>query len=299
VVMNSIMELVTIAKTKCVKRLVVACAEDDAVLKAVQKASKEGFITPILIGDKQKIINLCNILDINVLNVEIINEPEPALTACKAVALINAGKADILMKGLLSTAMLLKAVITKDNGLRKAQILSHFAIFESKFYHKIFGISDAAMNIAPTFEEKIHILNNAVDVMHKLGISTPKVAILSPVETISEKIESTVHASMLTIMNKRNQIKGCIVDGPLSLDNIVSAEAAKHKSIVSDVAGDADIIIVPELDCGNALYKSLIFMSGAMSAAIVAGAKVPIVLTSRADSEHNKFLSIAFAAALE
>jgi phosphate butyryltransferase len=293
------MELVTIAKTKCVKRLVVACAEDDAVLKAVQKASKEGFITPILIGNKQKIIDLCNSLSINATNIEIIDEPEPSLTAYKAVALINAGKADILMKGLLSTAMLLKAVITKDNGLRKAQILSHFAIFESKFYHKIFGISDAAMNIAPTFEEKIHILNNAVDVMHKLGISTPKVAILSPVETISEKIESTIHASMLTVMNKRNQIKGCIVDGPLSLDNIVSAEAAKHKSIVSDVAGDADIIIVPELDCGNALYKSLIFMSGAMSAAIVAGAKVPIVLTSRADSEQNKFLSIAFAAALE
>jgi phosphate butyryltransferase len=297
--MNSLAELVTIAKTKCVKRLVVACAEDAAVLQSVQKASKEGFITPILIGNKQKIIEICNNLGINSANVEIIDEPEPALTAYKAVALINAGKADILMKGLLSTAMLLKAVITKDNGLRKAQILSHFALFESKFYHKIFGISDAAMNIAPTFEEKIHILNNAVDVMHKLGVSTPKVAILCPVETISEKIESTVHASMITVMNKRNQIKGCIVDGPLSLDNIVSSEAAKHKSIVSEVAGDADIIIVPELDCGNALYKSLIFMGGAMSAAVVAGAKVPIVLTSRADSEHNKFLSIAFAAALE
>ena len=297
--MNFLAELVTIAKTKCVKRLVVACAEDSAVLKAVQNASKEGFITPILIGNKQKINDLCNSLGINLANVEIIDEPEPALTAYKAVALINAGKADILMKGLLSTSMLLKAVITKDNGLRKAQILSHFALFESKFYHKIFGISDAAMNIAPTFEEKIHILNNAVDVMHRLGVSTPKVAILSPVETISEKIESTVHASMITVMSKRNQIKGCIVDGPLSLDTIISTEAAKHKGIVSEVAGEADIIIVPELDCGNSLYKSLIFMGGAMSAAVVAGAKVPIVLTSRADSEHNKFLSIAFAAALE
>lgn len=297
--MNSLLDLVTIAKTKCVKRLVVACAEDEAVLQAVQNAYKEGFITPILIGNKKKIIDICKNIGINVANDEIIDEPDPVLTAYKAVGLINAGKADILMKGLLSTAMLLKAVITKDNGLRKSQILSHFALFESKHYHKIFGISDAAMNIAPTLDEKIHILNNAVDVMHKLGITVPKVAILAPVETISEKIESTVHASMITMMNKRNQIKGCIVDGPLSLDNIVSTEAAKHKGIISEVAGDADIIIVPALDCGNALYKSLIFMSGAQSAAVVAGAKVPIVLTSRADSEHNKYLSIAFAAALE
>jgi phosphate butyryltransferase len=296
--MNSLSELITIAKTKCVKRLVVASAEDSTVLKAVQKATNEGFIVPILIGDKQKILDICNELSINITNVEIINEPDSAQTACKAVSIINAGGADILMKGLLSTAMLLKAVITKDNGLRKSQILSHFSIFECKSYPKIFGLSDAAMNIAPTFDEKICIINNAVDIMQKLGIKTPKVALLAPVETVSEKIESTVHAAMLTMMNKRNQIKGCIVDGPLSLDNIVSTEAAHHKGIVSEVAGDADIIIVPDLDCGNALYKSLIFMSGAISAAIVAGAKVPIVLTSRSDFEYNKFISIAFAAAL-
>jgi phosphate butyryltransferase len=297
--MNSISELVNIAKTKSVKRLVVACAEDAAVLQAVQNAVNEGMVSPILIGNKQKIVDICNSISLNVTNIEIIDEPDSAKTAYKAVGLINAGNADILMKGLLSTANLLKAVITKDNGLRKSQILSHFALFESKYYHKIFGVSDAAMNIAPTLEEKIHILNNAVDVMHRLGNAMPKVALLSPVETISEKIESTVHAAMITMMNKRNQIKGCIVDGPLSLDNIVSTEAAQHKGITSDVAGDADIIIVPELDCGNALYKSLIFMGGAISAAIVAGAKVPIVLTSRADSAYNKFISIAFAAALE
>jgi phosphate butyryltransferase len=297
--MDSISGLISIAKTKSVKRLVVASAEDLTVLMAVQKAFDEGFISPILIGNKQKILDICNNNGIVATNFEIINEPDPALTTYKAVALINAGQADILMKGLISTATLLKAVIAKDNGLRKSQILSHFAIFESKCYHKIFGISDAAMNIAPTLEEKILILNNAVGVMCKLGIEVPKVAILAPVETVSDKIESTMHAAMITIMNKRGQIKNCIVDGPLSFDNIISSGAAQHKGITSEVAGDADIIIVPDLDCGNALYKSLIFMGGTISAAIVAGAKVPIVLTSRSDLEYNKFMSIAFAAALD
>ena len=190
-------------------------------------------------------------------------------------------------------------MIAKDNGLRKSAVLSHFALFESKFYHKILGVTDAAMNIAPTFEEKINILNNAVEIMHKLGYSFPKVALIAPVETINDKIESTIHAAMLTMMYKRKQLTGCIVDGPLSLDNAVSLEASKHKGIVSEVAGDADIVMVPELNSGNVLYKSLIFLGGAISAAIVTGAKVPIVLTSRADSEHSKLMSIAFAAALE
>jgi len=297
--MKTLVELITIAKAKPSKRLVVAAAEDASVLKAIQSAVNEKFISPILIGNKQKILEISKEIGFEVTNVEIINELDPGLTPYKAVALINAGKADILMKGFISTATLVKAVIAKDNGLRKCQTLSHFAIFESAFYHKIFGVSDAALNVAPTLDEKINIIVNAVGVMQKLGISNPKVAILAPVENISEKIESTIHAAMLTMMNKRNQIQGCIIDGPLSLDNAISSEAAKHKGIVSEVAGDADIIIVPELDCGNALYKSIIFLGGAKSAAIVAGAKVPIVLTSRADTEYNKFISIALAAALD
>jgi phosphate butyryltransferase len=297
--MNFLSDLVNIAKTKPSKRLVVAAAEDLTVLKAIQNAVNAGIISPILIGNRQKIIDICKTIGFEVNNFEIIDEPDPAATPYKAVGLINSGKADILMKGIISTATLIRSVIAKDNGLRKSQTLSHFALFESKFYHKIFGVSDAALNIAPTFDEKVNIIVNAVELMHKLGNSNPKVALLAPVETISEKIESTIHAALLTMMNKRNQIKGCILDGPLSLDNAISSEAAKHKGIVSDVAGDADIIIVPDLDCGNALYKSLLFLGGAKSAAIVLGAKVPIVLTSRADTEDNKLLSIALAASLE
>ncbi len=297
--MKSLSELITIAKTKPIHKLVVAAADDLTVLKAVQNAVIEEIIHPILIGSEQKILNICHDIGFDVAGYEIIDESDPTKSVQKAVELINKGKANILMKGLVSTSTILKAVISKDNGLRKSAVLSHFALFESKFYHKILGVTDAAMNIAPTFEEKISILNNAVEIMHKLGNSFPKVALIAPVETINDKIESTIHAAMLTMMYKRKQLTGCIVDGPLSLDNAVSLEAAKHKGIVSEVAGDTDIVMVPELNSGNILYKSLIFLGGALSAAIVAGAKVPIVLTSRADSEHSKLMSIAFAAALE
>jgi len=297
--MKFLSELITIAKTKPIHKLVVAAADDLTVLKAVQNAVIEKIVYPILIGNEQKILDICHGIDFDVAEYEIINEPDPTKSVQKAAELINKGKANILMKGLVSTSTILKVVIAKDNGLRKSAVLSHFALFESKFYHKILGVTDAAMNIAPTFEEKINILNNAVEIMHKLGYSFPKVALIAPVETINDKIESTIHAAMLTMMYKRKQLTGCIVDGPLSLDNAVSLEASKHKGIVSEVAGDADIVMVPELNSGNVLYKSLIFLGGAISAAIVTGAKVPIVLTSRADSEHSKLMSIAFAAALE
>jgi phosphate butyryltransferase len=297
--MKSLAEIVSMAKGKTSRRLVVAAAEDDTVLKSVQEVVKEGFITPLFVGNKQQIITICKEIKFDINDFEIIDEPNPDNTARIAVSLINQGKADILMKGLLSTAPLLKAVVDRDNGLRKSSLLSHFTLFESPYYHKLFGAADVAMNIAPTLEEKIHILNNSVEVMQKLGVSIPKVAIIGPVETINEKIESTVHAALLTMMNKRNQIKGCLVDGPLAIDNAISLEATKHKKIASDVAGDADILLVPDLDSGNILYKTLSFLGGALSAAIVTGAKVPIVLTSRASSEQSKFLSIALAAALD
>ena len=297
--MRHISEIKTLAKTKGIRRLVIAAADDITVLEAVQSVVSEGYIIPVLIGDKSKILKFSSDIGFEVKEFEIIDEPNPDATAKIAVALINQGKADILMKGLLGTAPLLKAVVDRDNGLRKNNMLSHFTLFESQYYHKLFGVADVAMNIAPTLEEKIYILNNSVEVMHKLGVDNPKVAVIAPVETINEKIESTIHAALLTMMNKRKQITGCIVDGPLALDNAISAEATKHKNIISDVAGDADILIAHNLDSGNILYKSLLFMGGALSAAIVTGAKVPIVLTSRADSEQNKVFSIALAAVLE
>jgi phosphate butyryltransferase len=297
--MKLLSEIVTLAKKKGLCKIVVAAAEDKPVLLAIKKAYEEGIVIPVLIGDEKAIRKIAIEIGFDIQNIEIIDEINPGLSAKRAVACIKEGKASVLMKGLVATAPLLKAVLDKETGLRKSATLSHLALFESSFYHKVFAVTDAAMNINPGFEEKVHILTNAVDVFHRLGFKNPKVAVLTPVETVNEKIESTMHAAQLTMMNKRKQINGCIVDGPLALDNAISFEAAEHKGITSEVAGDADILMVSNLDSGNILYKSLIFLGGALSAAIITGASVPVVLTSRADSEHSKFISIALAAALE
>ena len=291
-------DLVDIAKKKPTKRLAVAAAADKAVLDAVHKAMREEIVIPVLVGDQEKIKALAGELGMSLESVTIHHEPDPARASVKAVSLIRQGEADILMKGLVSTAPLLKAVLDKENGLRKGGTLSHFALVESPYYHKLFGVTDAAMNIAPEFQEKVDMINNAVEVFHGLGFSKPKVAVVGPLEVVNPKIDSTAHAAMLAKMNDRRQLKNCIVDGPFAIDNAVSKEAAEHKGIYSSVAGDADILMTPELNSGNILYKTLMFLGGSTSAAVIMGARVPIVLTSRADSEKSKMMSIALAAAM-
>ena len=298
-ILKSLSDLITIAKQKTKRRLAVAAAADKPVMEAVKNILHENIIEPIFVGNKVNIEKVSKEINFDLSNIEIVEEPDPVNASIKAVSLIREGKADILMKGLVPTATLLKAVLDKENGLRKGDTLSHFAFIESPYYHKLLGITDAAMNIAPDFNEKVDILKNAIEVFHRLGNDNPKVAVIGPLEVVNPKIESTVHGAMLTMMNKRKQITGCIVDGPFAIDNAVSKEAAEHKGIVSEVAGDADIIITPELNCGNILYKSLNFLGGGISAAVIMGARVPIVLTSRADSEKSKMMSIALAAAME
>ena len=297
-VLKSLNDIVELAKGKETRRLVVAAAADKPVLEAVKNAYKEGIIIPVLVGNKSEIERISNEIDFDLSNVEIYEENNPAIASVKAVSLIREGKAEILMKGLVSTAPLLKAVLDKENGLRKADTLSHFALIESPYYHKLVGVTDAAMNIAPEFNEKVNIINNSVEVFHRLGNDNPKVAIIGPLEVVNPKIESTAHAAMLTIMNKRGQIKGCTIDGPFAIDNAVSKEAAEHKGIISEVAGEADILVAPELNSGNILYKTLMFMGGCTSAAVIMGARVPVVLTSRADTDKSKMMSIALAAAM-
>jgi phosphate butyryltransferase len=291
-------DLVDIAKRKPTKRLAVAAAADKAVLDAVHKAMKEEIVIPVLVGDQEKIRALAGELGMSLDKITIFDEPDPAQASVKAVSLIRQGEADILMKGLVSTAPLLKAVLDKEKGLRKGGTLSHFALVESPYYHKLFGVTDAAMNIAPEFEEKVDMINNAVEVFHGLGFSKPKVAVVGPLEVVNPKIDSTAHAAMLAKMNDRGQLKNCIVDGPFAIDNAVSKDAAEHKGIYSSVAGDADILMTPELNSGNVLYKTLMFLGGSTSAAVIMGARVPIVLTSRADTEKSKMMSIALAAAM-
>ena len=201
------------------------------------------------------------------------------------------------MKGNLTTANLLRAVLNKDWGLRSGELLSHLAFFQVPTYHKIIALTDAAMNIAPDFAGKVAIIKNAVDYLFKLGNSNPKVAILAAVESVNESMPVTLEAAAITKMGDRGQIKNCIIDGPLAFDNAIDKHSADHKGIISKVAGDADLLVGSDIETSNALYKAFIFFARAQCAAVIVGAKAPIVLTSRADSEETKLNSIALAAA--
>ena len=292
---KSLKDLLEHAKKYPVKKLAIACAGYYEILYAIKNISSEFQLKSILIGRKSDIEKISNKINFAPNSLEIINS-EDDLKACEmAVELVRTKNADILMKGMISTGTFLKPVVDRDSGLLKGKLLSHFALFESPYYHKLLGIADVAINIAPDLAAKVEILKNSVEIYHKIGISNPKVAVITPVETINEKIASTIDALALTKMNKNNQINDCIVEGPLALDNAISKKAAQTKNITGEVIGDADILIVPDLNSGNILYKTLNFLGGASSASIVAGASVPIVLTSRADSKKCKLMSIALA----
>jgi phosphate butyryltransferase len=292
--LSQLIEIVRRAGKK--SRIVVAGAADIPVLEAVRDAFQAGIVEAVLVGDKRGIEEGAAKIGMDCSQAQIVDIADPSQAAARAVSCVREGQAQILMKGFVSTEILLRAVLNKEKGLPTGRLLSHVGIFESPHYSKLFCVSDAAMNIAPTLEDKAAILNNAVSVFHTLGVETPLVAVLAAVETVNPKMEPTIHAAMLTQMNRRGQIKGCVVDGPLALDNAVSKEAAAHKGITGEVPGNADIILVPDIEAGNALYKSLVFLGGALTAGIIVGAKAPIVLTSRADSNASKLSSIALAA---
>lgn len=283
------------------KGVVVTAAEDVAVLGAIKKAVEEGVVYPILVGNKSEIEKVANSIQFDLSNIEIINndDNDSLHSAEIAIEQIHKGKASILMKGNIATGTLLKAVLNKEKGLRKSKILSHVAFFESPYYHKLLCVTDVAMNISPSLEDKVHILNNAVEACHKIGIDRPKVAVVAAVETVNPKMKATIEAAELTEMNKNGVITGCVVDGPLAIDNAISKDAAALKGITGEVAGDCDIILAPYIEAGNMFYKALNFLGGASVAAIIMGATVPIVLTSRADSTQSKFMSIALAASMK
>ena len=291
-------QLVDLAKSKRKRKVAVAAAGDHHVLEAIQNACLEGIIEPILIGDSEIIKEICKELKFDLEGIKIIDEKDSYKASLIATRIIGEGEADILMKGLVSSGVLLKAVLNKEYGLRKGSILSHVALFESPYYHKLLGVSDAAMNVNPDLHEKIAIIENAVEMFHGIGNMNPKVAIVGSVETVKPKMEATMHAATISMMNYRKQITGCIIDGPLAIDGAVSLKASQLKNITSEVAGDVDLIVTPDINSGNILYKSLAFLGGATSAALIMGAKAPIVLTSRGDTERTKFLSIALAAAI-
>lgn len=294
--LKSLNSFIEIAKLKPHKKIAVAAAEDEPVLIAVSDAIKQGIADPILVGNKAKIMTIAESIGMDITNIEIIDESNPANSARIAVQLIRDNAAQILMKGHVNTADYLRAILNKENGLRKGELLSHVGFFESPYYHKLLALTDAAQNVAPDIFEKVAIINNTVELFHHVGITCPKIAMVAAIEGVNPKMQATTDAAIITMMNRRNQIKGCLIDGPLAFDNAVSREAAEHKGIVSEVAGDADLIVTPDIEAGNVLYKSFTYFGGATVAAVILGATVPIVLTSRADSDKSKLMSIALAA---
>lgn len=283
-------------KQKQKKKLVLAVAQDKHALEAVKIAYNNNCIEPVLVGDLQKIKEIAEEIDFDLSNIEIIDKKDKVEAVESSIRLIRQGAAQILMKGDVPTAKLLKGVLNKEWGLRTGSILSHFALFEIKGYHKLLGITDVAMNIAPDLETKTGIVNNSVKFLNKIGILNPKVAVISATETVNQSMPSSVDAAIIAKMSERNQITGCVIDGPLAFDNAISKESARHKGIQSKVAGDADLLIMPNIEAGNVLYKSLSFFADAGIAAVILGAKAPIVLTSRSDSEESKLNSIYLAA---
>jgi phosphate butyryltransferase len=278
------------------KKLVLAASEDAHSLNAVVAAAKKKIIRPVLVGDKEKTFGMAEILNLDLSKYEFIEASSPLEAVEYSVKLVHDGKADVLMKGKVGTSDMLKYVLNKEFGLRTGNLLSHFAYFEVDTYHKLIAVTDVAMNIAPNLTEKIGILNNAVRVLNNLGIPKPKVAVLGAVEKVNTAMDATLDAALLSKMNQRDQILNCLVDGPLAFDNAVSSESARHKEIKSEVAGDTDLLLMPDIEVGNVLYKTLVFFAKAKVASMIVGASAPIVLTSRSDSEQAKFDSILLAA---
>ncbi|WP_257348006.1 phosphate butyryltransferase [Pseudalkalibacillus decolorationis] len=289
-------KLIQEATQRTNKVVAVAAAEDHEVVEAVKMALEQDIASFQLFGDESKTAAMLQELNLKTSDkLEIIPCTSPEDAAKKAVQSVSSGHADVLMKGMVPTARILKEVLNKEYGLRKGKVLSHVAAFEISGYDRFVFITDAAMNIAPDLQQKADIILNAVNIAASIGIKEPKVAPIAAVEVVNPAMEATLDAAALTQMNRRGQIKGCVVDGPLALDNAVSIEAAAHKGIKGEVAGVADILLVPNIETGNALYKSLIYFARARVGAVIAGAKAPIVLTSRADSAESKLYSIALA----
>jgi phosphate butyryltransferase len=279
-------------------RIVVVAAHDDNVLASIRDVYNKGYVSPILIGDKEKIFKIAEEVGVDVSRMDIIKETDDIQGARMAVNMVNSGDADIMMKGHIMTADLMRVVLDKEKGLRTNRVINHVGIFEIANYPKLLFITDAGINISPDLKQKAEIIRNAVEVAVKLGIAKPKVAVLSAVEIINPAMQSTLDAAILSKMAQRGQIEGCTVDGPLAMDNAISLDAASHKHIESDVAGDADILVAPNIEAGNILVKTLVFLYKARTCSVITGAKAPLVVTSRADDSISKYYSILLALAM-
>jgi phosphate acetyltransferase len=286
-----------IARCKSLPPTATAVAHpcDESSLQAVVDAARAGLIAPVLVGPRARIEAVAKARSLDISKFDIVDAEHSEASAAAAVALVREGKAEALMKGSLHTDELMGAVVRRETGLRTARRISHCFIMDVPAHPDPLIVTDAAVNIAPTLKDKVHIVQNAVDLAHDLGMAEARVAILSAMETVNPDVPSTLEAAALCKMADRGQITGGVLDGPLALDNAISPEAARIKKIVSPVAGRANVLVVPDLEAGNMLAKSLTFLAGADAAGIVLGARVPIILTSRADSLTTRLASCAVA----
>jgi len=277
--------------------LALACPYGDDALGAACRAQREGIVKTILIGDEGKIRTLAGRDGYDLSDIAIVDEKNDDTAVERSVKMVSSGEADLLMKGLVKTSSLLKAVLDKEWGLRTGSLLSHLFLFEvPTLGGRVIGISDGGMNTYPDLNAKVRIIENAVACYHRIGVPQPKIAALAAVEVVNPDMPATLEAAALAKMNERGQIKGCLVDGPFALDNAVSEESARIKGISSPVAGNADMLLVPDIESGNFVGKVLLYMTGGKGAGVILGARKPIVLTSRFDSMETKLLSIALGA---
>ena len=279
------------------KRIVLACAHDEHSLEAVNEAVKEGIVEAVLVGKEEKIKAIIKEHGFTLENATIYNEDDDVEAAKTAVRLINEGKGDFLMKGRMQTADLLKQVVNKETGLNMGKVMSHVGLFEVPNYHKLVVLTDGGMLLHPTLEQKAQIIENAVDSLCNMGYENPKVAALCAAEKLNQKAPESVDAAALKEMNEKGELKGCVVEGPISYDITLSKEIADFKGFESPVAGDADVLLVPDMAAGNFIGKAWVIQGGGRMTGLVVGAKAPIVLTSRGSGADEKFYSIVFAAA--
>lgn len=279
------------------KKVAVAVAEDEPVLEAVKAAKEQGIADAILVGDETKIKEVADKLNMDLSGYEVINEPDHIQASLKAVSLVHNGQADMYMKGLIDTKSFLKSVLDKEVGLRTGKPLSHVAVFEVNGVDHLLFLTDVAFMTYPTLEDKKAIIENTVAVCHACGIPNPKVAPIAAVEVVNPKMPCTVEAEALTKMNENGEITGCIVDGPLSMDMAIDKEAAAHKGGTGrKIAGDADVLLFPDIHAGNLVYKTLTHLCDVKNGCILTGTAAPVILTSRSDTFETKMNSIALAA---
>ncbi len=293
--LRNLEELLELARGRKSK-VALAGGEDVEALKALKEAEKEGIVSGVIVVGNERLTRE-NMAEIGV-EYELIPTESDAETAELAVKQVSAGNAHVLMKGLIKTSVLLKAVLNKEWGLRTGRLLSHVILAHSPHVDRVFFITDGGMVIKPTLEQKIQIIQNAIEVAHKLGYEKPRVALIAAVEVVNPDMPETMESAIIAKMADRGQIKGAIIDGPFGVDNAMSEFAAKVKGVKGEVAGKADVLVVPDIHSGNFLGKSFVYVGGGTIAGIVVGAKAPIVIVSRADTARSKLMSLALAVAV-